>query len=94
MASNTVAKIKWPDEFILDNGTKCVHVQDTSNGKNTGKAVSEALQKVVDDAITSRTFPAFLTKHTEKYRIAAPGTLLLTSASQPRSSAPLAQVRL
>ena len=55
--------------FTLHKGSKCVFVNNTSNGKNIAEVVTRALQRVIDTAIENKTFLGIFEKHSEKYRI-------------------------
>ncbi len=68
MADETVAKMPWTSKFRIDK--KCIRIVDTSEGKDTAKAASTALQEVIDQAIATNLFPKVLHgKHSELYRI-------------------------
>jgi hypothetical protein len=71
MADWVVKKMRWSNkDFTVDEINKEIHVKDRSNGKDTGKAVSDALDGVTEDAIRNKKFSTVLhDKPSEKYLI-------------------------
>jgi len=56
------------NDFALHEESKCVFVNDTSNGMNIAEVVTRAFQEVIDIAIETKMFPNILEKHSEMYR--------------------------
>ncbi|KAK1754198.1 NUDIX domain-containing protein [Echria macrotheca] len=59
------------DKYIVDETCKCVYVKDSSEGRDTANAISQAFQEITDAAIKANKFANVLHgRHSEKHSIA------------------------
>jgi len=72
MDDDVVTELLRPsDKYVVDETRKCVYVKDSSEGKDTAKAVSQAFQEITDAAIKANKFANVLHgRHSEKHSIA------------------------
>ncbi|RYP76525.1 hypothetical protein DL771_001759 [Monosporascus sp. 5C6A] len=69
MLPETVSKIPWSSDFVIDHKSRTVQLLDRSNGEDTSKASIAAFQNTVDVAIDADIFPMLHKDHSEMYKI-------------------------
>jgi len=63
-----VSQIPWSPQFLIDHKALTIKLIDSSNGKNTGKACTEAFQQTIDGIVDAKLYP-MVHKHSELFRL-------------------------